>query len=107
MLLATVEIWPYGDSRRRQVIDRVAIANTAEGTLEVADYHVWGPGWKLLEPELEKLRDRNIPPPDAVVRRHRRADGAAALVAKAIRALEAAPPPGPLPGQTDIFGGTA
>lgn len=107
MILVTVEIWPYGDRARREAIDTIAIANNADGTPELADYSVWRAGWAELEPELEKLTGRTIPPPDAVVRRHRRADGAAALVAKAIRALETAPPPGPLPGQTDIFGGTA
>jgi len=88
MLVVTVDLWPYGDRRHARTVDTIAIANTGDGTADVADYAVWRAGWPALEQELEKLTGRTIPPPDAMVRRHRRADGAAALAAKAIRALE-------------------
>ena len=82
MLRCTIEIVPWGDEERRRVIEVIEIANISDPpNADSADYacmvrgsdSLFGPG-----------KSRAI----AYVHKHKRNDGAAKLVAKAIQSLD-------------------
>ncbi len=81
MLRCTIEIVPFGDEEQCRVIETIEIANISRGGTARADYAciVKGPD------SLFGLgKSRAI----AYVRKHNRSVGAAALVARAIKALD-------------------
>lgn len=70
-LVATIEVRPSGDPDRAEQLAQLTIGNLS-GLAPISNYGVW----------VGSYDGRS---PDVVVRRHRRAHGAAALVERALR----------------------
>lgn len=71
MLRVTIELVPFGDEARAEVVDVIEIVNDGTGTIEVGNYDVVHGGQT------------------ARVTRHYRTGGALQLVRRALEALEA------------------
>ena len=61
MIYIRVELWPFGDERRRKVIGEMAIYNDGTGTPERGNYKAWWGGRKDNTKQINEFRLGDVP----------------------------------------------